>query len=84
MHWSPDRFRATIQGYFAVNGVLVWVLHGLSGLWTQQVLTLYACALPMIPIVVFLGSKLSQLIPAERFERLLYGALVGFGMLLVM
>jgi len=83
MRWSPDRFRATIQGYFAVNGLLVLLLHGLSGLWTQQVLTLYAFALPLIPVAVFLGSKLNQRIPAERFERLLYGVLVGFGVLLV-
>ena len=83
LRWPPDRFRATIQGYSAVNGILVWLLHGASGLWTQQVLTLYVLALPTIPLAVFLGRKLSRGIPAERFERLLYGALVVFGILLV-
>ena len=41
LRWSTDRFRATIQGYGAVKGVLVWLLHGFSALWTRQVLTLY-------------------------------------------
>jgi len=71
-----------MQGYGAVGGVLVWLLYGISGLWTQQVLTLYVFALPLIPLAVFLGSKLTQRIPAERFERPLYGALVVFGLLL--
>ena len=66
-----------------MNGILVWLLHGASGLWTQQVLTLYVFALPTIPIAVFFGNKLSQRIPAEGFARVLYGALVVFGILLV-
>jgi hypothetical protein len=71
-----------MQGYGAVSGVLVWLLYGFSGLWPQQVLTLYVFALPLIPLAVFLGSKRTLRIPVERLERLLYGALVVFGLLL--
>lgn len=81
--WPPQRFRATLQGYFVPASVLIWAGHGLSGLWTQQVIQLYLCVLPVILLAIPLGTKLHNRIPAERFERLLYMLLIGLGMFLL-
>jgi uncharacterized membrane protein YfcA len=82
--WPPERFRATLQGYFLPTGLLILIGHGVAGLWTPQVLRLYTFALPVILIAIFLGGKLNQRIPPGRFERLIYGILLGLGFLLLM
>lgn len=83
LRWSPDRFRATVQGYFAVTGAMIWLIHGLSGLWTLRVVSLYAGCLPVIGLGIWLGSRLAQRISVDHFERILYGVLVILGLLLI-
>ncbi|MBN1995087.1 MAG: sulfite exporter TauE/SafE family protein [Anaerolineae bacterium] len=81
--WPPDRFRATLQGYFLPTGLLILAGHGLAGLWTLQVLQLYALALPFMVTAIFLGTKLNQRIPPHRFEKFIYAALLALGFLLL-
>ena len=82
--WPPDRFRATLQGYFVPASILIWLGHGLTGLWTERVIHLYALALPLVFLAIWLGTKLHSRIPAERFARLLYILLIGLGLLLLL
>jgi uncharacterized membrane protein YfcA len=81
--WSPDRFRATLQGFFLPAGVVILIGHSLAGLWTPQVLLLYGLALPIVLVAIFLGSQLNRRIPARRFDRYIYLALIGLGVLLL-
>jgi uncharacterized membrane protein YfcA len=81
--WSPDRFRATLQGFFLPAGVVILIGHSLGGLWTPQVLLLYGLALPVVVAAIFLGSQLNRRIPAHRFDRYIYLALIGLGVLLL-
>jgi uncharacterized protein len=82
--WPPERFRATLQGYFIPTGGFIALSHGLAGLWTGEVLQLYLLAFPFVLAAIFLGGKLNGLMPTRRFERLLYLALVGLGVLLIL
>jgi uncharacterized membrane protein YfcA len=81
--WPPERFRATLQGYFVPAGLLIWIGHALAGLWTRRVLTLYVLALPLLLVTIPLGSRLHRRIPAQRFEQALYVLLIGLGGLLL-
>lgn len=81
--WPPVRFRATLQGYFLPSFIFIAISHGLGGLWTFEVARLYALALPAILAATFLGGKLNKHIPADRFARFLYIALIGLGVLLL-
>lgn len=81
--WAPERFRATLQGYFLLTGLLIIVGHGLAGLWTPTVLQLYGYALPVVLPAIFLGNRISRAIPRQRFERLVYAFLVVVGVVLV-
>jgi hypothetical protein len=81
--WPPDRFRATLQGYFLATGLLIWAGHGIAGLWTPHVLHLFFYSIPVVLLAVWLGSKLSQRIPPGRFNRIIYAALVGVGLVLI-
>ena len=82
--WSPAQFRATLQGYFVPATVLIWVGHGLGGLWTPRVVGLYVLSLPLVLLAIGLGMKLHHRIPARRFERLLWVMLIGLGLLLLL
>jgi uncharacterized membrane protein YfcA len=77
--WPPERFQATLQGYFLPATVLICAGHGLGGLWTRAVFGLYLAALPLVLVAVVLGHSISGRIPAEMFQRILYGALVVLG-----
>ena len=82
--WSPTKFRATLQGYFVPNFFFIALGHGLTGLWTPDVIQLFAAALPLIFIAIFLGGKLNRRIPVERFTTFLYVALIILGALLLL
>ncbi len=82
-HWTPVRFRATLQGYFFPTGVLILVGHGVSGLWTREVLQLYAYSLPLIALAFLLGTRLDHALPPRSFERAIYVFLMCIGLLLI-
>ena len=54
--WAPEKFRATLQGYFLPTGFFIFMGHGLAGLWTTYVLSLYAFSLPAILLGIFIGG----------------------------
>jgi uncharacterized membrane protein YfcA len=77
--WDPDRFRATLQGYFLPTGGAVLAGQGLAGLWTRAVLTTYLYALPFVLGAAALGLALGRRIPAHRFNKLVYAILLVLG-----
>jgi uncharacterized protein len=81
--WSPERFRATLQGCFLPTALMIMVSQAASGLWTANVLRLFAYSLPFILLAVFLGNRLSRRIPRGAFDRVVYGILIVMGVLLV-
>ncbi len=77
--WDPDRFRATLQGYFLPTGGAVLVGQGLAGLWTKPVVMTYLYALPFILASAALGLFLGRRIPAHKFNKLVYAVLLVLG-----
>jgi uncharacterized membrane protein YfcA len=81
--WNPEKFRATLQGYFLPTGLAILISHGVAGMWTPQVVNFYLTSLPIILLAVFVGGKVNQLIPPGKFDRIIYGFLVLVGLLLI-
>lgn len=81
--WEPSRFRATLQGYFLPTGGAILIGHGLAGLWTTQVATLYLWSLPAVAAAVFLGTRIHRAIPVERFQIWITIALLVLGIVLL-
>ncbi len=81
--WSPESFRATLQGYFLPTGLAILLGHGLGGLWTAQVIQTYLCALPVVFLAVFLGGRINKVLSAQRFVRTIYFLLIALGLLLL-
>ncbi|MGZ7066262.1 MAG: TSUP family transporter, partial [Candidatus Aminicenantales bacterium] len=82
--WPPERFRATLQGYFLPTGLLILIGHGAAGLWTGQVLRLFVFSLPAVFLGVWLGGKMNRRVPEKQFRRIVYASLVLMGGFLVL
>lgn len=80
--WDPEKFRATLQGYFFPTGVLIALGHGLSGLWTRQVWGNYLISLPVVCAAIFLGGRINRKIPKGKFDNCIYIFLLVVGIVL--
>jgi len=81
--WDPEKFRATLQGYFLPTGLAILITHGLAGMWTTQVVRLYGYSIPVIIGAVLVGEKVNLLIPQGKFDKIIYGFLVVIGVFLI-
>jgi uncharacterized protein len=81
--WNPQKFRATLQGYFFTTGIMVIAGHGIAGNFTTEVLSYFAYCMPVVIIAVVLGARLNKKIPAERFHKYIYLILVILGTMLI-
>ncbi len=77
--WNPEKFRATLQGYFLPTGSLIAIGHCAGGLWTKTVLLNYLISLPVILIAILLGGMLNRRIPKAKFDNYVYMFLVILG-----
>jgi len=80
--WTKEKFRATLQGYFFVTGLVVAAGHGLSGLWSRQVLTYFLASLPVVILGVLAGERLTNRFSEEQFNRALNLILITLGLLM--
>ncbi len=80
--WPPEAFRASLQGYFLPTGLAILIGQGAAGLWTAAVLRAYLWSLPTLVLAAGLGRALCRRIPAQRFNRWVYGLLLLSGAIL--
>lgn len=81
--WSPEHFRVMLQGFFLPVSLLILVGQAGAGLWTRQVLGLFALSIPVMAAAYWLGSYLNRTMSTQRFDRFLYGGLVVLGIMLL-
>jgi uncharacterized membrane protein YfcA len=81
--WSADRFRATLQGYFLLVGLLILAGHSMSGSLTRNVWQFFCFSVPMIGVGTAVGTYLVRIIPQEQFRRYMYVLLLILGIVLV-
>src|ERR1700741_1616498 len=53
--WSPQHFRATLQGYFLPASRAGLLGYWLAGLWTPAVNRFYLLSLPFVVVATFFG-----------------------------
>jgi uncharacterized protein len=80
--WKPSVFRASLQAYFMIAGIVALISHGAAGLWTTTVFWLAAVTLPAMIVGTLLGRWANQRIDPSRFQGLIYVVLLILGALL--
>lgn len=82
--WTPQHFRATLQGYFLPASLMALAGYALAGLWKPLVTRYYLMALPVVIVAIFLGRLANGRMDGQTFLRLVHVGLVVVGGLLVL
>ncbi|MBU2647016.1 sulfite exporter TauE/SafE family protein [bacterium] len=81
--WPASTFRATIFSIFFPNSILLVSGHFASGLVTESVTRYYLMSLPILIFSIITGGKLTNKIPADRFNRIIQVCLLIIGSILI-
>jgi uncharacterized membrane protein YfcA len=81
--WSPQHFRATLQGYFLPASLAGLCGYWAAGLWTADVSRFYLLSLPVVIAGTFLGRAIHHRIAARRFALYVHGGLIAIGAILL-
>ncbi|MFA9454953.1 MAG: sulfite exporter TauE/SafE family protein, partial [Candidatus Aminicenantaceae bacterium] len=81
--WSPEAFRATLQGFLFPTSLFILMGHALAGLWTGPVLRMYLYSLPLVLVAVYLGGRINRAFSTERFSKWVHVLLIALGFLLL-
>jgi uncharacterized membrane protein YfcA len=81
--WSPQHFRATLQGYFLPAGVVAMAGYWFAGLWVPAVTHYYLISLPVAIPAIFLGRIVNHRLRGDSFLAYVHGGLVCAGVLLL-
>ncbi len=81
--WSPQHFRATLQGYFLPASLAGLVGYAAVGLWVPAVTRYFILSLPVTFAAIILGRMLNHRLKGDNFFRYVYAILIVIGGVLV-
>lgn len=81
--WSPQHFRATLQGYFLPASLLAMAGYWFAGLWTAAVLHYYLISLTVALPAIFIGRAVNRRLHGEVFFKYVYAGLLCVGVILL-
>ena len=80
--WSPQHFRATLQGYFLPASILTMAGYWFTGLWTPAITHDYLLSLPSAVPAIFLGRAINHRLRGDSFLKYVYAGLLCIGIAL--
>lgn len=81
--WKKDEIKATLTGFFALNGYITAAVHGCNGMITRTTLGYFAATLLFVLLGTFAGSRISSRINRRTYLRIVYVLLVGLGTMML-
>lgn len=81
--WSPQHFRATLQGYFLPASLAGMWGYSVAGLWTPAVSRFYLLSLPFVILATFIGRVINRRIGPQRFLLYVHIGLIVIGLVLL-
>ena len=81
--WSPQHFRATLQGYFLPASLVAMAGYWFAGLWTIPVTHYYLTSLPVALPAIFIGRFINHRIRGGSFFKYVHASLLCIGMILL-
>ena len=77
--WSPQHFRATLQGYFLPASVIGLAGYASIGLWTPDVTSYFLVSLPAVAAAILIGGAINRRMGGKGFLRVVHAGLVLTG-----
>jgi uncharacterized membrane protein YfcA len=81
--WTPERFRATLQGYFLPASLVGLVGYWLTDLWVPAVTRYYLLSLLPAVAAILLGRAINRRLKGNRFLICVHVLLIGVGVTLL-
>lgn len=81
--WSPQHFRATLQGYFLPASFIGLIGYAVLGLWSGPLTRYFLLSLPAIASAILLGRVMNQRMKGAGFFRFVYVGLIAVGSVLL-
>jgi len=81
--WSPQHFRATLQGYFFPASLIGLIGYLIMGIWGPAVTRYCLLSLPGVVAALIIGHALHQRLRGANFYRIIYFALIIVGGILL-
>jgi hypothetical protein len=81
--WSPQHFRATLQGYFLPASFIGLIGYAAIGLWVPEVTRYFLLSLPGAVAAIFMGRALNHRLRGNGFFRYVYVGLIAIGGILM-
>jgi uncharacterized membrane protein YfcA len=81
--WSPQHFRATLQGYFLPASLVAMAGYWFTGLWVPAVSRYFLMSLPVALPAIFLGRMINHRLRGETFLKYVHAGLVCVGVVLL-
>jgi uncharacterized membrane protein YfcA len=81
--WSPQHFRATLQGYFLPVSLAGLMGYVAMGLWVPAVTRYVLMSLPGVVVAILIGRAVNHRLRGDGFFRAVYVGLVVIGGVLV-
>ena len=82
--WSPEYFRATLQGYFLPASIVGLGGYWLAGLWVADVTHYCLISLPVALVAIFVGRWINRRMKAHSFIVYVHVGLIVIGGILLM
>lgn len=77
--WSPQHFRATLQGYFLPASFMGLIGYAALGLWVPAVTRYFLLSLPGTLAAILIGRALNHRMRGDGFFRYVYAGLIVIG-----
>jgi uncharacterized protein len=81
--WSPQQFRATLQGYFLPASLIGLIGYVAVGLWVPAVTRYFLLSLPGVLVAIVIGRYFNRRLHGSAFFRAVYAGLIVIGAVLV-
>ena len=81
--WTPEHFRATLQGYFLPASAAGMFGFWVAGLWVPDVTRYFLWSLAPAVVAVVIGRAANRRMHPEAFVRYVHLGLIGIGVLLL-
>ena len=81
--WTPQHFRATLQGYFLPASIVGMAGYWFSGLWTAAVTHYYLISLSVALPAIFIGRAVNHRLRGGSFFKYVYVGLLFIGVILL-
>lgn len=82
--WSPEHFRATLQGYFLPAGLVGLAGYWLADLWVTDVTRYYLLSLPVVLAAIVLGRLANRRMNGPSFFVYIHCGLIIIGLILLL